>query len=193
MESAGLVIKTEPYRHTVPIGQRGGDLIEPLVSEQWFVKIQPLAEKALQVVRDGRIKIVPERFEKVYFHWLENIQDWCISRQLWWGPRIPAWYSEDGEVVVSRQGHPAMAAPGARKRTCWILVQQRPVAVQHAWLAAGNPGSGALLPDERDGNRVRHPLLLGGAHDHDGHLVHRGIPSTPSTCTASCETRTVRR
>ncbi len=106
MESAGLVIKTEPYRHTVPIGQRGGDLIEPLVSEQWFVKIQPLAEKALQVVRDGRIKIVPERFEKVYFHWLENIQDWCISRQLWWGHRIPAWYSEDGEVVVSRQGPP---------------------------------------------------------------------------------------
>ena len=107
MEAAGLVVKTEPYRHTVPISQRGGELIEPLVSEQWFVKIQPLAEKALAAVQDGRIKIVPERFEKVYYHWMENIQDWCISRQLWWGHRIPAWYSEDGEIVVSRQGPPS--------------------------------------------------------------------------------------
>ena len=107
MEAADLVVKTEPYRHTVPISQRGGELIEPLVSEQWFVKIQPLAEKALAAVQDGRIKIVPERFEKVYYHWMENIQDWCISRQLWWGHRIPAWYSEDGEIVVSRQGPPS--------------------------------------------------------------------------------------
>ncbi|MFC1959801.1 valine--tRNA ligase [Chloroflexota bacterium] len=106
MEQAGLVIKAEPYRHSVPISQRGGEVVEPLISEQWFVKIQPLAEKALAAVRDGDIEIVPERFEKVYFHWMENIRDWCISRQLWWGHRIPAWHSADGEVIVSREGPP---------------------------------------------------------------------------------------
>ncbi len=106
MRAAGLVLKEEPYRHSVPITQRGGELVEPLISEQWFVKIKPLAEKAIEAVRDGHIKIVPERFEKVYFHWMENIRDWCISRQLWWGHRIPAWYSPDGEIVVSREGPP---------------------------------------------------------------------------------------
>lgn len=106
MKDLGLVIKEEPYRHTVPISQRGGEVIEPLISEQWFVKIQPLAEKALEAVRSGQIKIVPERFEKIYFHWMENIRDWCISRQLWWGHRIPAWYSEDGDIWVGREDTP---------------------------------------------------------------------------------------
>ncbi len=106
MRAAGLVIREEPYRHKVPVSQRGGELVEPLISEQWFVNIKPLAEKAIQAVRDGRIKIVPERFEKVYFNWMENIRDWCISRQLWWGHRIPAWYGPMGEIVVSRQGPP---------------------------------------------------------------------------------------
>ncbi len=106
MRAAGLVIKEEPYRHSVPISQRGGELIEPLVSEQWFVKIGPLAEKAIETVRSGQITIVPERFEKIYFHWMENIRDWCISRQLWWGHRIPAWYSEDGEIWVGREDTP---------------------------------------------------------------------------------------
>jgi valyl-tRNA synthetase len=106
MKAADLVIKEEPYRHSVPISQRGGEVVEPLISEQWFVKIEPLAQKAIEAVKGGRIKIVPERFEKVYFHWMENIRDWCISRQLWWGHRIPAWYSEDGEVLVSREGPP---------------------------------------------------------------------------------------
>jgi valyl-tRNA synthetase len=79
-------------------------VVEPMISEQWFVKIQPLADKAIAAVQNGDIKIVPERFEKVYFHWLENIQDWCISRQLWWGHRIPAYYhKETGEIIVQRQ------------------------------------------------------------------------------------------
>ena len=107
MEAAGLTVKTEPYLTRIPRSQRGGEVVEPMMSEQWYVRIQPLAEKALAAVRDGRIKIVPERFEKVYFHWLENIQDWCISRQLWWGHRIPAWYREKdgdphGEIYVGR-------------------------------------------------------------------------------------------
>jgi valyl-tRNA synthetase len=107
MEAEGLTIEAKPYAMTVPISQRGGEIVEPMLSEQWFVSIQPLADKAIAAVRGGQIKIVPERFEKVYFHWLENIQDWCISRQLWWGHRIPAWYhQETGEIRVLRQGPP---------------------------------------------------------------------------------------
>jgi valyl-tRNA synthetase len=107
MTVAGLVIKTEPYATSLPHTQRGGEIVEPMISEQWFVKMQPIADKAIKAVRDGQIKIVPERFEKVYFHWLENIQDWCISRQLWWGHRIPAWYDKEGNVYVDRNGPPS--------------------------------------------------------------------------------------
>ncbi|MCC6146870.1 MAG: valine--tRNA ligase [Anaerolineaceae bacterium] len=104
MRAAGLVIKEESYMLNVPRSQRGGEIIEPLLSTQWFVRIQPLAEAALEAVRDGRVQIVPERFTKVYYNWLENIQDWCISRQLWWGHRIPVWYCDDcGEMTVSRE------------------------------------------------------------------------------------------
>ncbi len=95
MKAAALVIKEEPYLTTIPRSERGHEIIEPMISTQWFVKIQPLAEAAIQAVRDGRIRIIPERFEKVYYNWLENIKDWCISRQLWWGHRIPVWYCDD--------------------------------------------------------------------------------------------------
>lgn len=107
MTAAGLTLEVKPHEMTVPISQRGGEIIEPLISEQWFIKMQPIADKAIKAVRDGRIKIVPEHFEKVYFHWLENIQDWCISRQLWWGHRIPAWtHQETGEVKIDIDGPP---------------------------------------------------------------------------------------
>jgi valyl-tRNA synthetase len=103
MKNAGLVIKTEPYRTTIPRSQRGGEIVEPMISTQWFVTIEPLAKAALEAVRDGRVRIVPERFEKTYFNWLENIKDWCISRQLWWGHRIPVWYCPDGHMTVTRE------------------------------------------------------------------------------------------
>ena len=104
MRAAELVIKEEPYTLKVPRTQRGGEIVEPMISTQWFVTIKPMADAALDAVRDGRIKIVPERFVKVYYNWLENIQDWCISRQLWWGHRIPVWYCGDcGEMIVARQ------------------------------------------------------------------------------------------
>ena len=92
LEQEGLLEKVEPHSHSVGHCQRSGDPVEPIVSTQWFVKIAPLAEPALAAVQDGRIRIVPERFARVYENWMENIRDWCISRQLWWGHRIPVWY-----------------------------------------------------------------------------------------------------
>lgn len=103
MRRAGLVIKEEPYMLNVPRSQRGGEIVEPMISTQWFVRIEPLAKAALDAVKDRRIRIVPERFTKVYYNWLENIQDWCISRQLWWGHRIPVWHCADcGKMTVAR-------------------------------------------------------------------------------------------
>jgi len=102
MEAAGMTIEVKDHQMVVPRAQRGGEVIEPLLSDQWFVKMKPLAEKAMAAVRDGSIKFVPERFEKVFFHWMENIEDWCISRQLWWGHRIPAWHGPNGEIYVGK-------------------------------------------------------------------------------------------
>ena len=103
MTEAGLVLKDEPYLMNVPRSQRGGESIEPLVSTQWFVRMGSLAEMAADSVRNGEITFVPDRFTKVFLSWMDNIQDWCISRQLWWGHRIPVWYCQDcRDVIVSR-------------------------------------------------------------------------------------------
>ncbi|MBS7360019.1 MAG: valine--tRNA ligase, partial [Oscillospiraceae bacterium] len=101
LEAEGALVKIEDYSHNVGTCYRCGTTVEPRVSKQWFVKMKPLAGPAIDAVKNGETKFVPQRFEKVYFHWLENIRDWCISRQLWWGHRIPAWYCEDcGEITV---------------------------------------------------------------------------------------------
>ncbi len=103
LKAGGYLCEIEDLKHEVGTCYRCGTTIEPMVSLQWFVKMEPLAKPAIEAVRDGRIKFVPERFDKNYFHWMENTQDWCISRQLWWGHRIPAYYCDDcGEMVVSR-------------------------------------------------------------------------------------------
>ena len=103
LEAAGALAKTEDYDHNVGQCYRCGSTVEPLTSSQWFVKMKPLAEEAVRVLKEGRVKFVPERFSKIYLNWMENVHDWCISRQLWWGHQIPAWYCDDcGHVTVSK-------------------------------------------------------------------------------------------
>ena len=104
LEAGGHLLRTEPHRHNVGVCYRCQTTVEPRISLQWFVKMQPLAEPAIATVREGQTRFVPERFEKIYFNWMENIRDWCISRQLWWGHRIPAWYCRScGVMIVDRQ------------------------------------------------------------------------------------------
>ena len=103
LEEQGYLVKTEPYSHNVGTCYRCHNDVEPLISAQWFVKMEPLAKEAIRVVKDGTIKFVPERFTKTYINWMENVHDWCISRQLWWGHQIPAWYCDDcGHINVKR-------------------------------------------------------------------------------------------
>lgn len=103
LEAQGYLVKKEPYKISLGHCQRCNSVVEPLISQQWFVKMKPLAEPALRVVQEGKVKFVPERFTKIYLHWMENVKDWCISRQLWWGHRIPAWYCQNcGKMIVAR-------------------------------------------------------------------------------------------
>ncbi len=110
MEAGGYLAKVEPHRHMVPHGDRGGVPIEPFLTDQWYVNASELAKPAIASVREGRTKFVPKSWEKTYFDWMENIQPWCISRQLWWGHQIPAWYGPDGHVFVERDEEAALEA-----------------------------------------------------------------------------------
>jgi len=110
LEAAGLLEKVEPHTLQVPRGDRSGAVLEPWLTDQWYVRIAPLAEPAIRAVEDGRIRFVPDNWAKTYFQWMRNIQDWCISRQLWWGHRIPAWYDAEGQVYVARSEAEALAA-----------------------------------------------------------------------------------
>jgi valyl-tRNA synthetase len=155
MEAAGLTLEVKPYRMQVPRSQRGGEIVEPLVSTQWFVKIDPLAQKALAVVASGDIKIIPERFTKIYNNWLTNIKDWCISRQLWWGHRIPVWYCADcGQMTVTRED-PAVCAHCHSQR-----IEQDP-DVLDTWFSSGLwPFSTLGWPDDTPDLRRFYPTSV---------------------------------
>ena len=118
LEAEGYLVKTEPYHHNVGTCYRCHNDVEPLISAQWFVKMAPLAKEAIRVVKDGTIQFVPERFTKTYLNWMENVHDWCISRQLWWGHQIPAWTCADcGHITVDRQDPTCCAACGSKNIT----------------------------------------------------------------------------
>lgn len=118
MEQAGALVKIEPTKHEVGTCYRCHTSVEPRVSKQWFVKMEPLAKPAIDVVRQGKVKFIPERFDKTYYNWMENIRDWCISRQLWWGHRIPAWYCDEcGEITVSKEEPTKCCKCGCNKLT----------------------------------------------------------------------------
>ena len=118
LEAEGYLVKVEPYSHNVGTCYRCHNDVEPLISAQWFVKMAPLAKEALEVVKDGRIRFVPDRFTKIYNNWMENVHDWCISRQLWWGHQIPAWYCDEcGHINVSREDPTKCEKCGCTKLT----------------------------------------------------------------------------
>jgi valyl-tRNA synthetase len=155
MQAAGLVIKTEPYTTTIPRSQRGGEIIEPMISTQWFVNVKPQAEKALKAVKNGDIRIVPEHFDKTYFNWMENIDDWCISRQLWWGHRIPVWYCEDcGKQTCAREDPTRCAHCGSEN------IEQDPDVLDTWFSSALWPFSTLGWPDETPDLKYFYPTSI---------------------------------
>ncbi|MCG0238985.1 MAG: valine--tRNA ligase [Firmicutes bacterium] len=155
MEAQGYLVKVEDHRLALGRCQRCGTVVEPLVSQQWFVRMKPLAEPAIAAVRDGRIQIVPERFTKVYLHWLENIQDWCISRQIYWGHRIPVWYCQDcgGQTV-------AMEDPTHCQHCGSARIEQDPDCLDTWFSSALWPFSTLGWPDDTPDFRYFYPTTV---------------------------------
>ena len=203
LEEFGFLEKIEPNTHMVPHGDRSGIVIEPYLTDQWYVDAKTMAQPAIAAVRSGATTFVPKNWEKTYFEWMENIQPWCISRQLWWGHQIPAWYGPDGKVFVAETEEEAVGnalgyyveqevitpeqgqemAQDPAKREGFITRDEDvldtwfssgAVAVLDARLAGRDAGSRALLSDQRAGDRLGHHLLLGRPHDDDGPPLQEG-------------------
>jgi valyl-tRNA synthetase len=155
LQAAGLLEKVEPHRHALGYCQRSGQVVEPRVSTQWFVKIAPLAEKAVAAVTDGRIRLLPDYQKKVFFEWMSNIQDWCISRQLWWGHRIPVWYCDAcGAVIASEDDLSACTQ-------CGSTALRRDEDVLDTWFSSGLwPFSTMGWPDDTEDLRTFYPTAV---------------------------------
>jgi len=155
LKDAGLLEKIEPYRHAVGHCYRCKTMIEPLLSKQWFVKVKPLAEVAVKSVQEGRTRIFPRNWEAVYFEWMNNIKDWCISRQIWWGHRIPAWYCDDcGEVMVAKDAPSDCSACNSTKLT-------RESDVLDTWFSSALwPFSTLGWPDETEELKTFYPTSI---------------------------------
>jgi valyl-tRNA synthetase len=155
MERLGLLIKIEDYSHAVGHCQRCATLIEPMASTQWFVRMEPLAKPAIEVVKNGKIQIIPDHFTKVYLNWMENIRDWCVSRQLWWGQRIPAYYCKDcGETIV------AVETPQACPK-CGSARIEQDTDVLDTWFSSGLwPHSTLGWPEDTADLRYFYPTTV---------------------------------
>jgi len=151
LKQSGLLEKVEPYSHSVGTCHRCGTVVEPMISEQWFVRMAPLAEPAMRAAREGKIRFVPQRWEKVYLHWGENIRDWCISRQLWWGHRIPVWYCEGGHLCLSGEETNPCPECGSTK---WRQEEDVLDTWFSSWLW---PFSTLGWPDETDDLKTHYP------------------------------------
>jgi len=155
LDKDGLMAKIEPYTHSVGHCHRCSTVIEPLASKQWFIKMEPLAEPAIKAVTDGRIKIIPERFTKVYLNWMKNIRDWCISRQLWWGHRIPVWYCQDCDEVIA-----SIADPDKCPK-CGSLKIKQDEDVLDTWFSSGLwPHSTLGWPEETEDMAYFYPTSV---------------------------------
>jgi len=155
LEKEGLLVKVEPYSHSVGHCQRCRTVLEPIASKQWFVKTEPLAKPAINVVLNGRITIVPSRFTKVYLNWMENIRDWCISRQLWWGHRIPVWYCQDCDELTV-----AVDEPKACRKCGSSKIEQDP-DILDTWFSSGLwPHSTLGWPDDTEDLRYFYPTTV---------------------------------
>ena len=161
LESAGLLEKAEPYHHSVGHCDRCDETVEPIVSKQWWMKMEDLAKPARDAVADGRIKIVPERFSKVYFNWMDNIRDWCVSRQLWWGHRLPVWYCKDCDEVVVELEDPDSCPK------CGSAELERDPDVLDTWFSSALwPHSTLGWPDETEDLEYFHPsTVMETGHD----------------------------
>ncbi len=154
LDALGLLEKVEPHKLSVGHCERCGTIVEPLVSKQWFVKTEPLAKPAIEVVTNGTIEIIPERFEKIYMHWMENIRDWCISRQLWWGHRIPVWYCDNAHQFASIEEPTACPECGSS------ALEQDP-DVLDTWFSSGLwPLSTLGWPEETEDLRFWYPTSV---------------------------------
>ena len=163
LDTLGLLDRVEDHKLMVPRGDRSGAVIEPLLTNQWFVKIQPLAEPAIAAVENGDVEFVPRQYENVYFSWMRNIQDWCISRQQWWGHRIPAWYDEAGNIYVARSEEEARAKGSLDPGTA---LHQDPDVLE-TWFSSALWTFGTLgWPEETEELKRYHPTdVLVTGHD----------------------------
>jgi len=157
LERLGLIEKVEPHRYSLGHCERCNTIVEPIVSKQWFVKMEPLAKPAIEAVKDERIEIIPRRFERVYMHWMENIRDWCISRQLWWGHRIPVWYCGACEAEVITSGDDVMRDP-ERCDKCDSTSLRQDEDVLDTWFSSGLWSHSTLgWPDDTEEMRFFYP------------------------------------